>query len=126
MSEPVRIQRKRLKGWKMPPNTVYVGRPTGYGNRYAIGEAPEHIDNRAWLVTDADMATRLFSEWIEWMFSNFAGWREDIKRELGGKNLACWCSLDQPCHADVLLKIANEPSKDSRLLKTGRTDARRE
>lgn len=32
-----------------------------------------------------------------------------IKAFLGGKNLACWCHLDQPCHADVLLRIANEP-----------------
>jgi hypothetical protein len=27
--------------------------------------------------------------------------------DLRGKNLACWCPLDQPCHADVLLEIAN-------------------
>jgi hypothetical protein len=32
---------------------------------------------------------------------------EEIRRELGGKNLACWCQLDQPCHADVLLDLAN-------------------
>lgn len=34
------------------------------------------------------------------------GWRK-IRRELAGKNLACWCPLDQPCHADVLLELAN-------------------
>lgn len=34
-----------------------------------------------------------------------------IQAELRGKNLACWCSLDQPCHADVLLKIANSPAQ---------------
>ena len=28
--------------------------------------------------------------------------------ELRGKNLACWCSLDQECHADVLLELANK------------------
>jgi len=32
----------------------------------------------------------------------------DVRRDLRGKNLACWCPLDQPCHADVLLAIANE------------------
>ncbi|MDP6564592.1 MAG: DUF4326 domain-containing protein, partial [Alphaproteobacteria bacterium] len=32
---------------------------------------------------------------------------EDIKRELAGRDLACWCRLDGPCHADVLLDIAN-------------------
>ena len=34
--------------------------------------------------------------------------RELVKHHLRGKNLACWCPFDQPCHADVLLKIANE------------------
>lgn len=31
--------------------------------------------------------------------------------ELRGKNLACWCPLNQPCHADVLLKLANRENK---------------
>ena len=35
--------------------------------------------------------------------------RTVVKHHLAGKNLACWCPLDQPCHADVLLKIANSP-----------------
>ena len=33
---------------------------------------------------------------------------EDVKRELRGRDLACYCPLDGPCHADVLLAIANE------------------
>lgn len=36
---------------------------------------------------------------------------DDIRKELGGKNLACFCSLDGPCHADVLLEIANGPTQ---------------
>lgn len=32
---------------------------------------------------------------------------EQIRRELAGKDLMCWCPLDMPCHADVLLEIAN-------------------
>lgn len=32
---------------------------------------------------------------------------DDVRRELAGRDLACWCPLDQPCHADVLLKISN-------------------
>lgn len=31
---------------------------------------------------------------------------ETIRRELAGHDLACWCPLDAPCHADVLLRIA--------------------
>lgn len=35
---PQRIQRKRTKGWKMPENTVYVGRPSKWGNPFTIGK----------------------------------------------------------------------------------------
>ncbi len=30
-----------------------------------------------------------------------------VRRELAGRDLACWCALDEPCHADVLLQIAS-------------------
>lgn len=90
---PVRIQRKRTKGWKMPENTVYVGRPTKWGNPYPIGEN-----------FTAEQAIRLYREFAEkW---NLA---EDAE-ELRGKNLACFCPLDQPCHADILLELANQKS----------------
>jgi hypothetical protein len=43
---PKRIQCKRTKGWKMPPNTVYVGRPSLWGNPFDMsrGETPCHAD----------------------------------------------------------------------------------
>jgi hypothetical protein len=31
----------------------------------------------------------------------------DVRRELGGRDLACWCPPGEPCHADVLLEVAN-------------------
>lgn len=31
----------------------------------------------------------------------------DIRGELEGRDLACWCPLSEPCHADVLLDLAN-------------------
>lgn len=111
MTAPQRIQRQRTRGWRMPPNTVSVARPGKYGNRYAIGEAIEHVDARHWLITDAAMAKRFYAEWIEWQCEHLPTTRESIKRELRGKNLACWCALDQPCHGDVLLELANAPEK---------------
>lgn len=98
--KPIRIQRQRTKGWKMPPNTVYVGRPTKWGNRNS------HI------ILGRSLAVSLFERDIE---HGAAGWPgigqaltlEMIRNELRGKNLACWCRLDQPCHADILLQIAN-------------------
>ena len=88
---PRRIQRRRTKGWRMPPNTVYVGRPTKWGNPYIIGTE-----------ITAEEAVHCFR-------GDMNDWLRDIAREeLRGKNLACWCPLDQPCHANVLLQVANQ------------------
>ena len=32
---------------------------------------------------------------------------ERLRAEVAGRDLACWCPLDSPCHADVLLELAN-------------------
>ena len=96
--KPIRIQRKRTKGWKMPDNTVYVGRPTKWGNPWKI---TVHGRARALENFKHMMSGTLHQPWG-------GGGILNIKQELAGKNLACWCRLDQPCHADVLLEIANE------------------
>jgi Domain of unknown function (DUF4326) len=31
----------------------------------------------------------------------------EVRERLSGRDLACWCKLDQPCHADILLELAN-------------------
>lgn len=89
---PQRIQRKRTRGWKMPPNTIYVGRPTKWGNRFTIKEY------------GLEKALEYYEASIK---SNIKTGLIDIS-ELKGKNLACFCRLDQPCHSDILLKLANE------------------
>jgi hypothetical protein len=94
MSAPVRIKRSRAKGWTMPENTVYVGRPTKWGNPY-VGDGPH----------DNAMVTKLFREYCA--RPEQAEFVRDVRAELRGKNLACWCALDLHCHADVLLDIAN-------------------
>ena len=91
---PIRIQRKRTKGWKMPPNTVYVGRGSRWGNPYSGKDA-----------------IKMYKEWLKrWKRENPKLWKEALGK-LRGKNLACWCPLDKPCHADVLLELANEGGK---------------
>jgi hypothetical protein len=87
---PIRIQRKRSKGWKMPENTVYVGRPTKWGNPFSVSASMSR-----WTAVNEFRRTITRTKTSR----DFA--------ELRGKNLACWCPLDQPCHADVLLEIAN-------------------
>jgi hypothetical protein len=113
---PKRIQRKRTKGWRMPPNTVYVGRPTKWGNPFTL-----HYRMKA-MGYDRDAAGKecaaIFRECLiggdEPMDSDYAERIERMRRdivELRGKDLACWCPLDKPCHADVLLELANQPQQ---------------
>ena len=120
---PVRVQRRREKGWRMPPNTVYVGRPTQWGNPFAVGEnamwlgltdlpfplptarQPGEYDNaiRVERIADRARGVELFRAFVaHYPHSSVAA-----VDQLRGKNLACWCPLDQPCHADVLLELAN-------------------
>lgn len=93
-TKPKRIQRKRVKGWRMPENTVYVGRPTKYSNPYKIGTD---------LNLTREQAVNLFRQYIGKAYDI-----DEIKEDLKGKNLACFCKIGEACHADVLLQIANE------------------
>lgn len=93
---PRRIQRKRTKGWRLPPNTVCVTRPGRWGNPYL--PCGKSLDDRA----------RALACFRVGLLSGRLGFCvDDVRRELRGKNLACWCPLESPCHADVLLEIAN-------------------
>lgn len=91
---PCRIQLSRRKGWRIPANTIVVARPTKWGNPFRASTLEERkvavAKYRAWLKTPEG------KELVR-----------EAKRVLPGHNLACWCSLDGPCHADVWLEIAN-------------------
>ena len=95
---PVRVRLSRERGWRMPPNTVRVARARkiGWGNPFVIGQ--EGIPDAATAV-ERYRAHLLDTLQHECMRAALA--------ELRGKNLACWCKLYQPCHADVLLELAN-------------------
>jgi hypothetical protein len=86
----------------MPPNTVRVCRPGKWGNPYIVGVSISQYSGK---ICDQQEAVDEFQDDIE------NGLLERVKhadlKELRGKNLACWCRLDQPCHADVLLSLAN-------------------
>ena len=91
--QPIRIQRTR-KEKQVSPNglpIVYVGRPGKWGNPYKINET-----------FSAHNAVILYCEYLEkWVDT------DEIISELKGKNLSCWCNIGKPCHADILLNIAN-------------------
>ena len=106
---PCRIQRKRTKGWRMPANTVYVGRPSRWGNPFKVGT--EYVrpkmqpggGQQAGIVADRSHAVSLYRRFT----ARETRLQIEAYRELRGKNLACFCPLDQPCHADVLLELVN-------------------
>ena len=91
----------------MPPNTVYVGRPTKWGNPFRLGQP--NGDDCMVCATREEAVAKYRSELTTFGDGiNFTGCTPaEIRQELRGKNLACWCPLDQPCHADVLLELAN-------------------
>ncbi len=105
--KPVRIRLSRAKGWRLPPGAVVVARPTPWGNPFRVG--PRRPAARVVelyrlmlagyfeLTTDPDFARQALAQ--RHAFGHID--------ELRGRDLACWCALDAPCHADVLLEIAN-------------------
>jgi hypothetical protein len=112
---PQRIQRKRTKGWKMPENTVYVGRGSKWGNPYRIKGRillVQRFYQPEWVPYDTierddikEFAVKKYEGFIRCNSKRKGRYNLD---ELRGKNLACWCKPGDPCHADVLLKLANQ------------------
>jgi len=94
---PIRVQRKRTKGFRLPPNTVYVGRPSKWGNPYKIGKD-------GLLTVEA-----VLDAYEKWVRQEIHECDSHFLDPLIGKDLACWCPLDKPCHTDVLLKILETP-----------------
>ena len=92
---PKRIQLKRVKGWRMPSNTVKVARPGKWGNPFMV----PRDGNRA-------EVTVKFRDAL--LNGDLPYTVEDVKRQLIGRDLCCFCDHSGVCHADVLLEIANE------------------
>ena len=132
MSTPQRIQLRRTKGWRKPEGAVVVSRPSKWGNPFQVyfcacckqwdvednngvgylidhkyaRENPSPTQPKTEAVMDA---VRLFHDDIT-CFGASDVTVDEIRAELAGKDLACWCPLG-PCHADVLLEIANRPER---------------
>lgn len=112
---PQRIQRQRAKGWRMPEGAVYVGRPTKWGNPFQVGTPrprPEWNPDIPAILWTPETATAAYRRWLTTTASQplYGVDRAVILialPELCGRDLCCWCPLDSPCHADVLLEIAN-------------------
>lgn len=123
---PRRIQRQRTKGWRMPRGTVYVGRPTKWGNPFAIGDVIDRVrviptsgssirgGVAELIVTSSADAAEAYRRWIAgtpMLTERARPTLDELRDALRGRDLVCWCPLDQPCHADVLLELANGDAK---------------
>jgi hypothetical protein len=98
---PVRLRLSRARGFDLQavsraenglPAAV-VARPSAWGNPF-----------RASTPVEREHAVEKFRIHV----GRCKGLRDRARVELRGKNLACWCPLDGPCHADVWLAIANQ------------------
>lgn len=102
--KPVRLQLSRKKGFnlqKLSQETnglpaVNVARPSKWGNRFTVKQYGSAADAVAMFEHDA-LKFECFHP------GNYRAWIAPLR----GKNLACWCKAGDPCHADVLLEIAN-------------------
>ena len=104
---PKRIKRARTKGFCFPDDTVYVGRSTMFGNPFSAAEV------------GYEKAVKLFVAWIagdlDTKYPDLVPRREKLVQRLPslqGKNLACWCDLNKPCHVDILLVMLMEKTID--------------
>ena len=91
-SAPItRVQRKRAKGYRTPPKTLYVGRPTRFGNPFPVADSSR----------EEAVAKFAIAFWAGELKVSPESVREDMA---GYSHLACWCPLDKECHADEYIK----------------------
>lgn len=111
-SEPRRIQRQRTRGWKMPPNTIYVGRPSMDGNGFRVGSDLSYYLGPAAKRATAAQCVEAHRAYLEAACASDPQAAGLMWKRLRGHNLACWCKIGSPCHADTLLELANrEPTQ---------------
>jgi hypothetical protein len=109
MTKPLRLQLSRRRGFDLQEASraanglpaINVARPGRWGNPYVVGrQYTTSIGNH---VMTAEEAVRRYKRWLSRTF-----YEQEIKEALAGKNLACWCEPGSPCHADILLEVANQ------------------
>jgi len=128
-ARPVRLQLSRKKGFDLQAHSravnglpaVKVDRTTSWGNPYRAGDELAFGPYAGTTIRDVQHAVEIFEEWARYAIAGRARpqdgggpapTRAEVARsldEIRGRNLACWCPPGSPCHADVLLRLANGP-----------------
>ncbi len=98
---PMRVRLSRRRGWRKPAGAVVVARPSRWGNPFPVGAGRSR-----------EAAVAEFEAALLGAAGDLGYDGADVRRALAGRDLACWCPLDEPCHADVLLRVANAPDPD--------------
>lgn len=106
---PQRIQMRRTKGWRKPRGAIYVGRPTRWGNPFVVCDDLNDGCEHEFCMPTRWLAAVKFKHCYMAPLSSDPPVpdEDDIRRTLRDHDLACWCPLDEPCHADVLFELAN-------------------
>jgi len=118
--KPVRLQLSRAKGFNLQAHScatnglpaVYCARPFAFGNPFRVRKPVDLAQMQRWdwcfaqphiVCVDNAEAARRFAMCL-FLDETAHGW---VRRQLRGKNCACFCALDEPCHVDPLLELAN-------------------
>lgn len=122
MDKPKRIQRKRTKGFRLPARTLCVSRPSIWGNPYSFEEFGKlalplfrntvlGVWNPALFDGESD-AKRLLAYDLHRQWQRRFAYRDPLdtlRPTLSEYDfIACWCKEGEPCHADILLDLANQ------------------
>src|ERR1700677_2858009 len=127
---PQRLRLSRAKGFRLQqqhPGARNVARPSMFGNPFVVGTTTPtnwHEPFAAIPVRDRAHAVQLLRDYLDWrraQCNQKAGWHSSIgpnfpweaqiRRVLTGRDLACWCAPGEPCHADLLIEIANPTTR---------------
>ena len=122
MSAPIRLRLSQAAGFDLQAlsrainglRAVKVDRTTKWGNLWIVGprtcgcRSVGECTHDSFRCDNAADAVEAYRDWAtHWRQKPDGSGLYNALKELNGKNLACWCALDQPCHANVLLEIAN-------------------
>jgi hypothetical protein len=119
MTTPVRLQLSRKKGFSLQALSIATN------GLLAVNVTRQGTDGGVWgnwaawraSILKGEDAVSIFRRWVAEEAS--ATWRQRAVRDLRGKNLACACKPGEPCHADVLLELANRQQVPSPLVGEG-------
>ena len=126
-TQPRRLQRKRIKGWRVPDQAVYVGRGSRWGNPYRLGDTQVRIpgidgsewqhegrlgktsgQRHAFVHPDKTVTWHLVQDATpEQVIELYRRWLTGkpellsaVREQLADRDLMCWCPLPEPGQPD--------------------------